>query len=150
VDARLEVAVAGQHRRRDQVVGDDGLLDPGVQRAGVADAGGAAVGREAEAELRQRLQQSGLGQIFGHDARTGRERSLDVRPDTQPLFDRLLRQQARRQQHAGIGGVGTGGDCGDQHVAVADLHRSRHFLFGLAAYRGIGMVVEHFQFAAAA
>ena len=53
VDARLEVAVAGQYRCRDRVVGDDGLFQLGVQRAGIADAGGAAVGREAETELRR-------------------------------------------------------------------------------------------------
>ena len=38
----------------------------------------------------------------------------------QARFDRLLGQQARRQQHARIGGVGATGDGRDQHVAVAD------------------------------
>ncbi len=45
VDARLEVAVARKHRGADEVVLDDGLLDGLGERAGVADAGGAAVGR---------------------------------------------------------------------------------------------------------
>ena len=60
MDAGLEVAVARQHRGADQVVLRDRLVDLGRQVAGVADAGGAAVGGDAEAELLQVGQQPGL------------------------------------------------------------------------------------------
>ena len=64
VDARLEVAVAGQHRRGDEIVFDDGLLDRRGERAGIADARGAAVADEIEAELVEIRLQSGLVQII--------------------------------------------------------------------------------------
>ncbi len=121
VDARLEVAVAREHRGADQLVLDDGLLDRLRERARVADAGGAAVAGEVEAELLQVGQQARLGQVLGDHARAGRERGLDVRLHRQAELDRLLRQQACREQHAGVGGVGAGGDRRDQHVAVADV-----------------------------
>ncbi len=63
---------------------DDGLLDRRGQRAGVADAGGAAVADQVEAELVQVGLQAGLVQIIGHDARAGRERGLDQRIGLQP------------------------------------------------------------------
>ena len=88
---------------------------------GVADAGGAAVAGEVEAELLQVGQQARLGQVLGDHARAGRERGLDVRLHRQAEFHRLLRQQAGGEQHARVGGVGAGGDGGDQHVAVADV-----------------------------
>ena len=79
VDARLEVAVARQHGGADQVVLGDRVVDLGRQVAGVADAGGAAVGGDVEAELLEVGQQAGLGQVLGDDARARRERGLDVR-----------------------------------------------------------------------
>ena len=100
MDARLEVAVAGEHRGADQVVLHDGLLDRLRQRAGIADAGGAAVADDVEAELLQVGQQAGCLQVFGHDARSRRERGLDVRLDREALLDRLLREQAGGEQHA--------------------------------------------------
>jgi hypothetical protein len=51
MDARLEVAVAGKHGRADEIVGGDRLVELGQEIAGVADAGRAAVSRNAEAEL---------------------------------------------------------------------------------------------------
>ena len=50
VDAPLEVAVARQHRGDDQIALGHGLGDRLRQRARVADAGGAAVADEVEAE----------------------------------------------------------------------------------------------------
>jgi hypothetical protein len=49
-DAAFEVAVAGQHAGGDQALVVDGLGDRRRQRAGVADAGGAAEADEVEAE----------------------------------------------------------------------------------------------------
>ena len=48
-------------RGRDEVVLGDGLLDAGVERAGVADAGRAAVADEVEAELVEVRLQAGAG-----------------------------------------------------------------------------------------
>ena len=95
--ARLEIAVAGQHGRGDQIVLDDGVLDRRGQRAGIADAGRAAVADEVEAELVEIRLQAGLVQIIGDDARAGRERGLDQRIDLQAALDGLLREQARRR-----------------------------------------------------
>ena len=95
----------------------------GEQVAGVADAGRAAVGGDAEAELLEVRQQAGLRQVLGDDARAGRERGLDVRLDREAALDRLLGEQARGEQHARVRGVGARGDRGDQHVAVADRGR---------------------------
>src|SRR6266540_1364684 len=53
VDAPLEVAVAGQHADHGEVMLVDGRGDLLRQRAGVADAGGAAVPDQVEAELVQ-------------------------------------------------------------------------------------------------
>ena len=60
VDPALEVAVAGQHRDDREVVLADRGRDLLGQRAGVADAGGAAVADQVEAELLQVRQQAGL------------------------------------------------------------------------------------------
>ena len=72
VDPALEVAVAGQHRDHGQV----GLVDRGGdlvrQRAGVADAGGAAVADQVVAELLQIRPQAGLLVVVGDDLRAGR------------------------------------------------------------------------------
>src|SRR5471032_2856739 len=121
VDARLEVAVARQHGRGDDVVRSDGRVQFRGQVAGVADAGGAAVGGHAEAQLLQVAQQAGGLQVLGDDARAGRQRGLDVWRDFQARLDGLLGQQAGGQQHARVRGVGAGGDRGDQHVAVLDV-----------------------------
>ena len=60
VDPALEVAVARQHRDDGEVVVVDGLADLGDQRTGVADAGGAAVADEVEAELVEVRREAGL------------------------------------------------------------------------------------------
>ena len=60
VDAGLEVAVPGEHRRRHHVVVADELLEPRVERAGVADAGGAAVAHHLEPERVEVRLQPGL------------------------------------------------------------------------------------------
>ena len=59
VDARLEVAVAREHRGADQVVLRRSASSIGCgERAGVADAGGAAVAGDVEAELLEVGQQA--------------------------------------------------------------------------------------------
>ena len=121
IDAAFEVAVAGQHRRRDQVVVVDGLGNLRRQRTGIADAGGAADGDEVVAELVEVLLQAGLVEILGDHLRAGRERGLHPRLDREALGHRLAGEQAGADHHARVRGVGAGGDRGDHHVAVAEI-----------------------------
>jgi hypothetical protein len=75
VDPALEVPVARQHRHDGQV----GLVDRGRdllgQRAGVADAGGAAVADQVVAQLLQVRPEAGLLVVVGDDLRAG---AIDV------------------------------------------------------------------------
>ena len=68
MDARFEVAVAGEHRGAHQVILSDDILDQRVERSGIADASRASVTGEVEVELFELRQQSGLGQVFGDHA----------------------------------------------------------------------------------
>ena len=121
VDATLEVAVAREHRRHHELAVGDRLGDRVRQRAGIADAGGAAIADQVEADLVERALQVGLGQIVGDHARARGQRGLDPGLAGQALLGRLLRHQAGRDHHAGIAGVGAAGDRGDHHVAVAQV-----------------------------
>ncbi len=94
------------------------------ERAGIADAGRAAVADGLEAELVEIGLQPVLRQVVGHDARAGRERGLDRRSDLQAALDRLLRQQPRRQHDRRVGRVGAARDGRDQDAAVADRGRA--------------------------
>ena len=120
IDAAFEVAVAGQHRRGDQIVLVDGLGDFLRQRSGIADAGGAAEADQIEAELVEVLLQAGFRQIFADHLRARRERGLDPRLDGEAFGHRLAGEQAGADHDARIGGVGAGGDRRDHHVAMAE------------------------------
>src|SRR5690606_39297359 len=65
VDAAFEVAVTGQHRGDREVVVVDRLGDLLRQRTGVANAGGAAVADEVEAQLVQVRGQAGTLVVVG-------------------------------------------------------------------------------------
>ena len=79
VDAPLEVAVAREHRRRDQAVLLDGVGDRLGQRARVADAGGAAVAHQVEAQPVEVLREAGAVEVAGHRAAAGGEAGLHPR-----------------------------------------------------------------------
>ena len=79
VDAALEVAVAREHRHDGEVVVVDGGADLLRQRPGVADAGGAAVADEVEAQLLEVGRQARLVVVVGDDLGPGRQRRLDPR-----------------------------------------------------------------------
>jgi hypothetical protein len=121
VHAALEIAVAGEHRDGDQLVVLDGVDDGVVQRAGIADAGGAAIADGVEAERVQIGLQAGLVEIFGDHLAAGRERGLHPGLRRQAQRARLAGHQAGGDQHIGVGGVGAAGDGGDHHVAMADF-----------------------------
>ena len=74
VDAGFEVAVSGKDGGGDDVLGFHDILDAGVERAGVADAGGAAVADGLEAELVELYLEAGLVEVIGDDARARAER----------------------------------------------------------------------------
>ena len=63
MDPALEVAVAREHGRDDQVVRLDRLGDRRVERPGVADARRAAVARQREPERLERRHQPGRLEI---------------------------------------------------------------------------------------
>src|SRR5258706_7938858 len=119
--AGLKIAVAREHAGGDEIVTGDGLLDGGMKRAGVADAGGATVTDKIETKLIEIRLESGLVQVITHDARAGRERGLYDGVDLQSALDGFLREQPGAEHHAGGAGVGATCDGGDEHAAVADL-----------------------------
>ena len=121
MDARLKIAVAGKDGGGDDVILDDGLLHGRGQRAGVADASGAAVTDEVEAEKVEEGLQAGFSQIIGDDAGTGGERGLDERMGLQSLFHGFFGEQTGGQHDGRIARVGATGDGGNQNVAVVNL-----------------------------
>ena len=92
------------------------------QRAGVADAGRAAVADEVEAQRVECLREAGALQVLGDHPRAGREAGLDPRLRLQAALDGLARQQPGGDHHGGVRGVGARRDRGDHHGAVIDLH----------------------------
>ena len=121
VDAAFEIAIAGQHRRGDQILVVDGLGDLRRERTGIADAGGAAEADQVVAELVEVLLQAGFVEIFGDHLRARRQRGLDPRLDGEALGHRLARQQPGADHHVRVRGIGAGGDRGDHDVAVAEI-----------------------------
>ncbi len=141
IDPALEIAVAGEHRPGHQVALDDGVGDRLGQRPGIADAGGAAIADEIEAELIEILVEAGILQIVGDHLGARRQRGLHPGLHGEALLHRIARHQPCPQHDAGIGGVGTAGDRGDHHGAVLELvvraaHRDQA-LVALAA-EGLG------------
>ena len=124
MDPTLEVPVAAQHRDHIEFFLLDGGLDLVTrERTAVADAGGAAIADEVEAELLQVSHEAGRLEVVGHDSGAGREAGLDGGRDLQSALDGSLGQQAGGHHHRGIRGVGATGDGGDHDRAVADLRR---------------------------
>ena len=137
MDAGFEVAVAGEDCRSDKVVVGDRLLDFGVERTGVSDAGGAAVTDGLEAELIEVGLEVGLLKVRGDDARTGGERGLHGRIHEESCLDGLFCKQSGREHDTRVAGVGAAGDRGDQDTAVAD--RALTPVEGRLGHRGDGV-----------
>ncbi len=93
----------------------------GGQGAGVADAGGAAVADDVEAELFEIGQQAGFLVVVGDDAGAGREGGLDPRRNGEAFFDGLFGEDAGGDHHGGIRCVGAAGDGGDDDRAVIEI-----------------------------
>ena len=124
VDPALEVAVAAEHGDGDQVVAVDLFGDRRGQGAGVADAGRAAVADQVEPELVEVRVEPGVAEIVGDDLGARGQAGLHPRFRLQPALDGLLRQDAGRDHHRGIRGVGAARDRGDHDRAVGDRRRA--------------------------
>jgi hypothetical protein len=120
VHPALEVAVAREHRGRDEIGLLHRLRDVLGQRPGIADAGGAAVADEVEAERVEILGEPRGVEIFRHDLAARGERGLDPGLAGQAERARLAGDEARADHHVGVRGVGAGGDRRDHHAAVVD------------------------------
>src|SRR5438270_720421 len=83
----IENPIPRQNCGADQIIALDRFVDFRREIAGVADTRRATVRSETEAELLKIGHQACLGQIFGHDARAGRERRLDLGLDLQAFLD---------------------------------------------------------------
>ena len=81
MDARLEIAVPGKNGRSHKIVFRNRLFDLGMERAGIADAGRAAVANDVEAEPIELILEAGLLQVIGNDTGAGREGGFDRRVD---------------------------------------------------------------------
>ncbi len=132
VDATLEVAIARQHRHDREIALADRLGHLLRQRPRVADAGGAAVADEVEAELLQRLGQARLVEVLGHHLRAGRQRGLHPRLALQAAGERVAGEDPRADHHRRVGRVGAARDRRDHHVAMVERglaavgHLQRH------------------------
>ena len=98
------------HGRRD-------LLD---QRAGVADAGGAAVADRVEAEVLEVLGEAGLLVVVGDDLRARREGGLHPRLGLEALLHGVAGEQARGEHDRRVRRVRARGDRGDRDRAVVE------------------------------
>ena len=119
--AAFEIAVARQHRRHDEVMLGDRRRQRRGERARIADAGGAAIADEVEADRVEVFGQAGAVEIVGDDLAARGEAGLDPRLAVEAERAGLARDEAGGDQHRRVGGVGAAGDRGDHHVAVADL-----------------------------
>ena len=102
MDARFEIAVAGQHRARDHVVIHDRFLERGIDGAGCADACAAAIARNIEAEPIEGVLQTGRFEILADDGRTGGERSLHPRLHLEAACDGFFCDQTRGEHDARV------------------------------------------------
>ncbi len=94
VHTAFEVAIAGENGGDHKVLFFNGVRDFRQQRAGVADAGSAAVADEVELELFQIRHESGAGEVVCDDFRAGGERALDPGLGGEAFLDGFLSQQA--------------------------------------------------------
>ena len=122
VHAALEVAVAREHRRRHEVVVVDRLRDRVRQRAGIADAGGAAEADEVEAE---RVEIASAGRpsrgTRPRPASPAPARSSPRASSVRPLATALRASSPAPIITLGFEVLVQRRDRGDHHVAVAEV-----------------------------
>ena len=86
--------------------------------AAVADAGGAAIANQMEAQCLEVGQQAGVGEVLCYGARAGGQTRLHVGLDIEAALNCLHGQDACSNHHNRIGSVGATGDRGDGNRAV--------------------------------
>ena len=118
MDARLEVAVAGEDGADDELAVVHRLGDLGREWPRVADAGRAAVADGVEAERLEERRQARLVVVLGHDLGTRREARLHPRLAGEAALDRVLREQPGGDHDRRVGGVRAARDRGDDDRAV--------------------------------
>jgi len=123
VDAPLEVAVAREDARDDEVARAHGLGHRLGQRARVADARRAAVADEVEAEGLEVGHEPRVLQVIRDDLRAGREGRLHPRFRGEPTLDRLLREEAGAEHDGRVGRVRARRDRGEDDRALRELVR---------------------------
>ena len=99
----------------------DGLGDRFGERAGVPDAGGAAVADEVEAERFEVVPEVGLVVVLGDDLGAGRHGGLDPGLAAEAARGSFAGDEAGGEHDVGVGRVGAAGDGGDDDRAVAEL-----------------------------
>ncbi len=114
----FEISISAENGNGDQAVVLDGRADVLFERAAVADARGAAVADQLEAELVEIFSKARGFQIIGDHFRTGREAGLHPGLAVQTAFDGLLRQQAGPQHQGWVRSIRAAGDRRDDHRTV--------------------------------
>lgn len=114
----FEVTVTGEHCPDGQIAFFDRFFDRFRQWTGVTDTGGATISHQIEAELVEVRRQAGMGQIIRHHFRAWGQGSFHPRLRLQAAFDGFFRQQAGGHQHAGVRGIGAGGNRCNSHRAI--------------------------------
>ena len=115
----LEVAVARQHGGGHQIAFVDRGRNRRIQRAGIADAGGAAVAHEVETNGVKIFLQPGSVQIFRHHLAARGKRGFHPGFAGQAKRAGLAGHKTGGNHHIGIRGVGAGGDRGNHDRAIA-------------------------------
>src|SRR5207249_4472744 len=87
----------------------------------IADAGGAAIADEVEAQAIKLLLKARRLEIFADHLAAGGEGRLDPWLDLQSGLDGVAGKQAGGHHHAWVGGVGAGGDGGDDDIAMTEV-----------------------------
>ena len=121
IDAAFEIAIAAEHRDGDEIIVLDGFADRFGERAAVADAGGAAVADEIEAERIEIGPQAGFFDVIGDDFGAGREAGFHPGLGLQAALDGFFGEQAGAEHQRRIRSVGAAGDGGDDDRAVGEI-----------------------------
>src|ERR1035437_49651 len=138
VDAALEVAVAREDARDDEVARAHGLGHRLGQRARVADARRAAVADEVEAEGFEVGHEPRVLQVVRDDLRAGREGRLHPRLRGEPALDRLLREEAGAEHDGRVRRVRARRDRGEDDRALRELVRPAPVRDGMCLCKDAG------------
>lgn len=116
--AGLKVAVPGKDAGGDEIVIDDRFFNRGGQGTRITDAGCATIANEVKAELIEVGLETGSGEVIGDDARAGSKGGFDGGVDGETPFDRFFGQKPSGKHDGGVGGIGAGGNGGNDDGAV--------------------------------